>query len=71
MTLHRSEYIDQKRKIGLLVASLVTDGETLIPDAGIRLTTPSFAGLRLKEAMIKAARASVWSPTARGSTIPV
>ena len=55
MTLHRSEYIDQKRTIGLLVASLVKEGETLILDAGIRLTTPSFAGLRLKEAMIQAA----------------
>lgn len=38
MTLHHQENMDKKRKIGALAASLVTDDETLILDAGTTTT---------------------------------
>lgn len=44
MALHHTENMDKKRKIGALAASLVTDGETLILDAG---TTTTEVALRL------------------------
>ncbi len=38
MVLHHQENMDKKRRIGALAASLVTDGETLILDAGTTTT---------------------------------
>ena len=38
MVLHHQENMDKKRRIGTLAASLVTDGETLILDAGTTTT---------------------------------
>ena len=38
MTLHHQENMDKKRKIGVLAAGLVKDGETLILDAGTTTT---------------------------------
>ena len=42
LTLHHQDNMDKKRRIGALAASLVTDGETLILDAGT--TTTEIAG---------------------------
>lgn len=44
MTLHHQENMDKKRRIGVLAASLVKDGETLILDAG---TTTTEIAMRL------------------------
>lgn len=44
LTLHHQENMDKKRRIGALAASLVTNGETLILDAG---TTTTEIALRL------------------------
>lgn len=44
LALHHQENMDKKRKIGALAAGLVTDGETLILDAG---TTTTEIALRL------------------------
>ncbi|PZQ97164.1 MAG: alkaline phosphatase [Cereibacter sphaeroides] len=38
MTLHHQDNMEKKRKIGALAASLVSDGETLILDAGTTTT---------------------------------
>lgn len=38
MTLHHQENMDKKRRIGALAASLVTEGETIILDAGTTTT---------------------------------
>ncbi len=44
MTLHHQDNMEKKRKIGALAASLVSDGETLILDAG---TTTTEVAMRL------------------------
>lgn len=46
MTLQHSENMDKKRRIGALAASLVSDGETLIIDAG---STTTEVALRLTD----------------------
>lgn len=46
LTLHHQENMDKKRKIGALAASLITNGETLILDAG---TTTTEIASRLTE----------------------
>lgn len=46
LTLHHQENMDKKRKIGALAASLVTNGETIILDAG---TTTTEIAARLTE----------------------